>query len=355
MVTLEKENILFLNQALDYIRGPNNNTFLETGNEISPTRVELRPGHRNTLTGAGYNKNLNLQIPSIHEVEWEIPEGPRWTNRDMTVFGYLLSLAPIRFKPSRADLRHPLPSEFIVALVKEFGGNSGVTKEVITQFGKILRGLALLFREADSTYNGLLGGGYHASTLRMRYQAFADADLMNRSRFLGWTSLPDVHPEGTRLVPSDEPGYKVLTWPQDGFVTPTVDQPIEDYNALIRAHDTRLKVLNAEITVPIFQNAARQHVPVYTACNDVERIFGRPVWSIVRPVTQDYIDALSHVSDAVRDGLASGELKIDNTLHMSFGEEEPELKSLNVIPSEINPDEVKTALLVGANDRITLE
>ncbi len=384
MVTLEKENILFLNQAIDYIRDSSDDNFLETGIKIDPTRIELRPGHKLILTATGYNIGLNLQGPLPCQLEWKVPQiNARWKNSDITLFSYLLSLAPLQFdSPLDPSQPYPLPSEFISVLVKQYGNGNGITEDVEKELVNLVKNIALRFRRADSNITSELGGGYHARTLVNRYRAFSEEDLVNRERILAWRELPRVNNEITKLIPpsdSDAKGYQDLTCRQSGFVTPSQAVPNQDYNALIRAADTQIRVLNPEIEVPIFYNANKVYQNVDTSIKDIEQDFGLDVFSIVRPVSKAYIKALMKKSDAVREEGGDGLKNIglfpayddeapENTEYLlplrfaKLDDLEPDIQRLNIIlPKENDNKEeklrnvIKEALLIAANDRITFD
>lgn len=373
MVTLEKENILFLNQAIDYIRDSRDDNFLETGIEIDPTRIELRPDHKLILTATGYNIGLNLQAPLPCQLEWKVPQiDARWKNSDITLFSYLLSLAPLQFNsPIDPSQPYPLPSEFISALVKQYGNGKGITENVEKELLNLVKNIALRFRGSDSDITSDLGGGYHAKTLINRYRAFSEEDLVNRERILAWRELPKVNSTIDELIStsdSEREGYQDLTCRQSGFVTPSQAVPSQDYNALIRAADTQIRVLNPEIEVPIFYNANKIYQNVDNNIMDIEQYFGLEIFSLVRRVSKAYIRALKKKSGAVEEGI----MKIglfppykdedpENTeylLPISFAkldDVEPEIQSLNIIPDENLRNVIKEALLIAANDRVTFD
>ena len=118
MPDFKPDHVLFLNQLADSVAGGGD----RLRERIEPTKVFLRPGFRLTLSGSGFNRVRNLQLPDGERFEWVVPAtGREWSNTDVAAFTHLLSLARLRFSPPRQDGTHPLPADFVAALVAQAG------------------------------------------------------------------------------------------------------------------------------------------------------------------------------------------------------------------------------------------
>ena len=130
-MSLPKEHVLFLNRSLEYL--VNNADHGDGGpGTDDPLGVAMRGEHRLTLTGTSMSPQFVEELPSVSEVVWTLPRsGPTrpidlrsaWTNRDIAVFGHLLGLAGLRWKPGTVPPNVPFPSpgDFLAALINTYG------------------------------------------------------------------------------------------------------------------------------------------------------------------------------------------------------------------------------------------
>jgi hypothetical protein len=323
---LPKEHVLFLNRSLEYLvndAGPGDGV---PGTD-DPLGVAMRGEHRLTLTGTSMSAQFVEELPSISEVAWTLPRSglvspidlrSAWTNRDLAVFGHLLGLAGLRWKPGTAppNLPFPAPGDFLTALINTYGRDQlaaefppagaswprdwpsftsqalsvgGVVRQpnVVRAANAMLESLRLAMRQTDPVTTQL-GGGFHAATFAARYEATSRDDLVNRNRVLKWPGLPAV--DGSNFTLSDpDPGTDTgLTYPADGFVMSHELKAGVTHNLFIRKDLTRLSVVTPDVEVPyhLLEDVAvagslatvvpPRYAPVDTSLLDLERLLTDP-------------------------------------------------------------------------------
>lgn len=353
MVFIEPECLLKLNDSLEYIEGAGGI------GPRSPRRVLFHPGAKLTLTSVGYNRNLNLQIPALSEVCWTIPgKNHFWSNRDITVFGYLLSLAPLRFSPQPVDKICPIPSEFILAMVKQFG-TDGWTVEVGNYATELISKIGITLRNTGLNESQAYQGGFDAALFEKRYLGLENADIESRERVLTWRYLPTVDASKAALADPVAP-ESALTWGQNGLVSPQLPLAEMDHNQLIRSADTALRVITPDVQITCqFRGELRgsRWIPPHMSVKRLENNMGglgAPVGWIERKVTTQFVNELRQLSTSVNQAFASGELTVKNgRLVFYFAGDPPSgVTYLNVVPQGHDIDAVKQVLLVGADDII---
>ncbi len=353
MVFIEPECLLKLNDSLEYIEGAGGIA------PRSPRRLRFHPGAKLTLTSVGYNRNLNLQLPALSEVCWTIPgENHFWSNRDITIFGYFLSLAPLRFSPQPVDKVCPIPSEFILAMVKQFG-TDGWTAEVGNYASDLISRIGINFRNFGSNETHVYQGGFDAALFEKRYLGLQNVDVESRERILTWRSLPTVNASKAALASPLTP-ESALTWGQDGLVSPQLPLAETDHNQLIRSADTALRVVTPDVQITCqYRGELRESrwISPHMSVQTFERTLGRGgavIGWIERKVTTQFVNELRQLSASVNQAFESGELMVKNgRLVFYFAGDPPSgVTYLHVVPRGHDINAVKQALLIGAEDII---
>jgi len=295
----------------------------------------------------------------------------------MTVFGFLLSLAPLRYAGSSEALQGPLPSDFMTGLARDNGGTLG--RGAFQSLQDMLPDIALALPDTGTRPDRKLG--YGASLFNEKYQGLTARNLENRRRVLTWRNLRTVMKAADGTVqglgpPANDPLPFTLTTAQDGVVSPSIPRPTTPQNALIRPPQTSYQAVNAEIDVPITVDGQSVRVPATTTLADMEaefeidifRIFRRLPGAIKDPSTgvvdNVFTTGLKEVSQTYKGGAAAGEIGpigsddqrgINLVLFdPSLGHREQEvenLKAFNILPDPSQRPAVLRELLVAKYDR----
>ena len=360
MNIIESQHLLLLNDSLEYIDGAGGI------GPTSPRRMRLHPGCEVTLTSVGFNRNLNTQLPVLSEVSWSIPgPGHSWSNRDITILGYLLSLAPLRYAPEPISGDCPLPSDFLIAMIREHGSR-GWNSDVDEFATDLVSRIGIRFREFGANQNTMFGGGYEAELFATRYRSLTIEDVESRERILTWEALPTVDPLKSQLRDPSEPEI-ALTWGQNGVVAPQLALANTNYNQLILSGDTALRVVTPDVKIPYLTRRSGlpelRWAPPHLSISHLDSKLnvgqlGRRITTcwIERIVTSDFIDLLRSRSSAVNDAFTNGSLKVEQGRLLLYleGDLPTDRTFLSVVPDGADTEAVKQALLLGAHDLVQL-